>query len=239
MLALEDGGEDHQGLELAGAIHQGHRHGALRVAAVLVRGNHHAAAVVTPVHGGSQPDLLEFVGLAVYRDDGVAGLEVEQQALDGDAGVIDGLIGGLAELVAHLTAVAVDAEADVVEEAAGLALDGDGGQVLQVFLDGKGRTADLLVQVLQKVIAAADGVVEDIVGNGQTLRVVDKTVKSAVAAGNDHAVFRPDFGKKRCVTVQLGHVAEAQLRVHVQPARFFLTQAIARIGVEQNVVFHM
>ena len=202
MLAFANRREDHQRLQFAGAENDGGRDRALRVQAVLVRGDHQAAAVEATVHCRREPDFFETVFLAVHGDDGVGRLVVEQQALDGDRGIIYGLVHRRHSLlVADLAAVAVEAVADAVDKATRLAVYRDGRQILEIFLDGEGRLADFLAEIVQEIVARADGVIEDLVREVQPVRLVDEVVDRAVAAGQDHTVLGSETAQEGGIAV--------------------------------------
>ncbi len=115
VLALEDGREDHEYAQLSGACHHHGGDGAVRIAAVLIGGRHHPAAVVSAVHGRSQPCFLKGMRDAIHGDNGIFRRIVEEQPFDGDSGVVDLLAGGgFAQLVPDLAAVAVNAVSDTV-----------------------------------------------------------------------------------------------------------------------------
>ncbi len=161
VFAFEDLGEVHQGLQLGGAVVDDD--GELIGEAVLAGGDHHAAAVITAFHGRGEPDVVEFMLHAVHFHDRVAGLEVEEQALDGDAGVVDLLAGRFfLDLIRRLAAVAVDAEAHVVDEFAFQSVHAHGGQILQIFVQ-RDLVPGLFADVVEEIVARAVAVQIDVV----------------------------------------------------------------------------
>ena len=215
VLSLENGGEDEERFELSGAEQDDRGNGAFGVQAVLRRGDIHAAAVVATVHGRGKPDLFVGLGDAVNGDGCGGGLVVEQQSLDGDAGVVDGLVGFFRQLVADLTAVAVNAVADAIEEPVALSVDGYGGKVPDVFGEGN-ESCFGGGNILAEVVPAAHGVVEEILRVGQVGCEIDEFVQGTVPAGNHQLVIFADACEKFRIILDFADVAEIQLPVTEQ-----------------------
>ena len=148
VLSLKDRGEGDQGLDLALAVEQDKRNGAILSKAVLGRSVHHAATVIAALHGCGDPDLFIAVFLAIHRNYGIFGLIVEQKPLDSDGGIVHGLIGGSLHTVADLAAIAVDAIAHTVEEQVFFSVDLDLGQIFKIRLNRNGVAADLAAKIL-------------------------------------------------------------------------------------------
>lgn len=241
MLALENGGEHHQGLQLARAVIDHHGQLPAWVGPVLIRGRHHAAAIVPSEHGRSQPDLLEFMPDPVHGNDGIGGLIVEQQALDGDGGIVDGLVALFSLLIAHLAAVAVDAVADAVQESVALALHLHGGQAQQIFFQREGFAALGLAQVREEIVAAAGGVIINFIRDVQALRVVDEPIQGAVSAGKDDPGLRIQTCKQLGIVVNFGHILvfQAVAQEHfAQVAGLPSGCAVASMGIKEDQVGH-
>lgn len=187
-------------------------------------------------------DLAVAVAHAVDDDLGVRRVEVEEQALDRNAGIVDRLRGRRAELVAHLAAVAVDAVADAVEEAVGAALDRHRGQIFQIFFHRERRRALFLAEIMQEIVSAADAEIEQLVRDADARRVVDEAVERAVAAAEHHVLIRRDRAEEILIIGDFRHIMVGQRRAlqhGIQPVCLFLAVAVARVGVEQNMIgFH-
>ena len=197
VLALEDGGEGHEGRETAFAVEEHDRQLACGIHTILRGGGIHAATVVAALHGGSQPSLLIGEFLAVHNYGGCGGLVVEQQTLDGDGGVVYGLVGlSLLLSVSDLTAVSVDTKAYVVEEAVALALDFHEGQILYVGEKGERLVVGLQIQVAEEIIARAAGSIKNLTGDCKPFGVIDKTVDGTVTAAQDDGVVPLQGSKK-------------------------------------------
>ena len=115
VLPLKNGGEYHQCFPFARAKHK--YRGDTAVSETLLLGSrHHAPSVKTSVHGGRQPYLVIRMAHAVYRDNRVGGVIVEQKALDGNRGIVDRLVCCTAQPIAHFTAVTVNAVAYAIDK---------------------------------------------------------------------------------------------------------------------------
>ena len=241
MLALEDRGEYEQRLELPGAVEHAGGHRARRVIAPLIRRDHHAAAIKPAVHRRGKPDTAEGARLPVHRDRRAHGMIVEQQALDRDGRVVDGLIRRPAQAVADLAAVAVDAVADAVEEPPRLPVDRHGRQVFQIWPQRKRRGVSRLVQIVQEVVAASGRVIENVIFKHVIICLVQEAVDRAVAAGQHQHVLRCERPEQRRIAVQLRQVVIAARAVRQQglePFRALLALAVSCQRIEQDVISH-
>ena len=109
MRTLENRGENGQCSQFAGtAEHHDRKLSCLQKAFLLWRLDH-PTAIVAPVHGGSQPDVLICMLHAVHCDNGGSGLIVKQKALYGNGGVVDRLCGNCPLSVTFQAAITVDA----------------------------------------------------------------------------------------------------------------------------------
>ena len=205
VLALEKRGENHKGLELARAVEYEDTKLALLVKAVLVGYGHDAAAVKSAVHGRAYPYFLELVLNAVDGDSGINRLEVEQKSLYRDGGVVYGLIALCFKLVANLAAIAVDTEADAIYKCGLLAVDLDGGKILYILGD-LNKLREAVVDVSQKVIAAADSVVEHLAVKILVLDLINEVIQGAVAAADDNIIAILNRVKKAGISVLGGNI---------------------------------
>ena len=87
--------------------------------------------------------------------------------------------------VTHLAAVAVDAEAHVVEEAVALALDLHEEETLDIGANRKGLGVEGLVQVAEEIVARTAGGVQDILSDMHAVGVVDEAVQGSVTTEQD------------------------------------------------------
>ena len=241
VLALEDARERDQGDDFALAVHDHAGDLVLGVEPVLVRRRHHAAAVEATLHRGRQPHLLKGEAFAVDLHLGVGGLVVEQQALDGDGGVVNRLVRVLALTVALLAAIAVDAVADAVDKFARLSLDRHGRQVREVGVDFLGSIARLFVQVCPEIVAAARRVVVDGVFKIVAVDVVDQIVERAVAAADADLVAGVELREK---VLEDDVVAAQEHGLFVLPQLgkrlcTVLAVAVVRLLVVNHIGFHV
>ena len=79
--------------------------------------------------------------------------------LDGNGGIVHGLLGFCTVSVTDLAAIAVDTVADAVEEAALQAVDVHHGKIGEVFVDTEGWLVGRTAQVVHEIVARACGVI--------------------------------------------------------------------------------
>lgn len=135
-------------------------------------------------------------------------VEVKEQTLDGDRGIVDLLAGDIAQLVAHFTAVAVNAVAYAVEHTVALAVDGGYGKILYVIVDAYGRISFLKAEIVPEVVSASGGVIVDVVAERKPVGVVDEPVERSVASCDDDTVILGKRCEKGFIAFNGGHVAE-------------------------------
>ena len=124
--------------------------------------------------------MIELHSLTVHRDGGVGLLVGAQKALDGGGGVVDGLARLLADAVALLADVAVDAVAHAVDEDVGLAVEMDVGEIGDVGIEEEGLGVPRLVQIIEKVIARTGGEVVDIPRGILAAQLIDEKAEGSV-----------------------------------------------------------
>ena len=167
---------------------------------------------------------------------------MEQEALDRDGRIIDGLRGGLPLAVALQTAVAVDAVANAVQETVRPPLDRHRREIVQIPSDVDGRVAGLSAEIRPEIVARSGRRVPQLVRQRNIRRVVEKAVQRPVAACQENAVPCRYGGEKCAVVVKLRQIGELR-----RPAREALRQlfrprtsaAAARKRIIQNVIVHV
>ena len=201
MLSLEDGREHNQRFELGLSGHDHGRHAPFRVEAILSGSAHHTAAIKASLHGGCQPDRAVGFGVAVHADICQRAVIAKQQTLDGNGGIIDGLVRFQSLFVADFATIAVNAIPDAVEKIACHAIDRNGRQVLKVWIKQEGRVIPGAFCIAQEVVAAPGCEVIDVPCGRLAAHVVDKVVQRALAPGKYHGRLggkrvqvRPDIG---------------------------------------------
>ena len=134
VLALEDGREDHKCFQLTRTVECHCGNHSVLCESVLMGSHYHSTAIALALHSGSDPGLLICILLAVNRNCGNTGLEVEEKSLDGNGHIIYGLVALFTELVALFTAIAVNSKADSVKEFVSLSVDRNRGEILYVIV---------------------------------------------------------------------------------------------------------
>ena len=115
---------------------------------------------------------------------------MEEEALDGDACVVDILVARFSLLIADFAAVAVDAVADAVDEALLHAVDLNEGEILNIFVDLNGGIADLLTEVVPEVITGSCREEVERLSDLDAFCVIDEAVESTVTAAEIELVVR-------------------------------------------------
>ena len=206
-------------------------HGQLVGKAVLLRGHLHTAAVILPFHGRCNPDVVELVLYAVNRNLGMAGLKVEQQALDGDAGIVDFLLRVLfLDPVGHFTAVSVNSEAHVVDKELFHPVHVHGGKVRKIRVD-QDLFPGLPADIRQEIVAGSASQKVDVVFDFGPFDRVDEVVQGAVPADEDHFIVRSQaFQILRIIQADCIH--QFRTGIHIR------LDAVIRQRIVQ-IVFHI
>jgi len=99
MFPFEKGQKDHQRAELSCAMEDKQRYFSVLAQSVLSRCGHHSAAVVSAVHRRGKPDFFVCILFSIHGYNSIPRLEVKQQSLYCNRGIVDGLrVGGFSVL---------------------------------------------------------------------------------------------------------------------------------------------
>jgi len=181
------------------------------VESVLFRGRYHTAAVISAVHSGRKPYFFVFMLHTVNDHRRRSRMIMEQQTLYRNAGVIYGFVARFTQLVAHLTAIAVNTVADTVYEPIRLTFDIYCGKCLQIFVNTHRLVTDISADILEEIVSAARCIIIDRICKCNLFGIVDKPVQRSVAARNDNAFVLGHRRKKRPVITHFCHVGKSQL----------------------------
>ena len=238
--ALEDLGEDRGDARARKIVRDEEGHLAVLREPVLIGRDLHTAAEVASVGGRSKPYAIVFLGNSVDLYRGVHGIKIEEKTAKGDGGVIDRLFLFRALTVADLADVAVNAEADVVDEGILLAVDAYEGKVLDVFGKVKGLSPALEAEVVEEVVSASRTVIVDFLLDVKTPGVVDEVVEGAVAARENDDAIVVAGDEEVVVAAHGGNVNVAHLAVGEQGVervrRRFSTSVVCQRIVKNTVI---
>lgn len=211
--ALEDLGEDGNDPRARKIVRDEEGDLAVGVESVLIGSDLHTAAEVASVCNRSEPDALICLCDSVDRDGGVAGLEIIEKPLERDRRVIDRFFLFLALAVADFADVAVNTEADVVDEGVFLAVDAYEGEIFYVLGKLEGSGTALESEVIEKVVAASGAVVVYRLLDVKSAGVIDEMVQCAVASREDDDAVVVAGNEKVVVAAHRGDVDVAHLAV--------------------------
>ena len=187
VLAFKDRGEENEGAKAVTAVNDDRGNGVSE--AILLGSDHHTAAVIAAVHTCRDPSALIVLRYPVDRNGCLRNLIRKKEKFNGDRRVVDLRFTACDHILCHSANLAVDAEADTVDNGIVHTVYCDDGEIFKIAVERKQTVNDSVLHTVHKIVARTCLREEELARKGSVHNISRETRQSAVATAKNNGVF--------------------------------------------------